>query len=345
MEIDRTELQDAARKMFPGDKLAPDAEKSWDLIVEAGWLGLSAPEALGGLEQGRPALSVLYAELGRVLAPVPFLPAMLAMQAICKAPELADRQGWIDRILGGEIVTASLLPKALSSAGDSFSGVLEGVADADRASHVLVWSDDLLGLVALEQAGVTREARRTWDGARRLFDVRLDEGRNAPDLVLARGAAAADLARELAIHLEFALAADSLGGAAALLAMSIDYLQTRRQFGRPLAMFQALKHRCADLKTQLAAAEALFWKLADAGARSAFDPLTEAGALKAHAAVVYYAIAEEAIQLHGGIGLTAEHPCHLFMKRALLNTALGGEADAWEAAAGRDALKRLARAG
>lgn len=344
MEIDRIELQDAARRMFPADKLNPEAGKSWELIVEAGWLGLSVPEDLGGLEQGRPAQGVLYAELGRVLAGAPFLPAMLVMEAVCKAPDLADRQGWIDRIVGGEVVTASLLPKPLSSSGAVVDGALEAVLDADTASHVLVWSDEVVALVALDQAGVERQARRAWDETRQLFDVRFQGVQIAPELVLARGPAAKALARALQIHLQFALAADCLGGGAALLDMSIDYLQTRRQFSRPLAMFQALKHRCADLKTLLAAAEALFWKLADEAGRSAFDPLTEAGALKAHAAGVYYAIAEEAIQLHGGIGLTAEHPCHLFMKRALLNTALGGEADDWEAAAGRDALQRLARA-
>ena len=139
-------------------------------------------------------------------------------------------------------------------------------------------------------------------------------------------------------------AADSLGGAAALLDMTVEYLQTRRQFARPLAMFQALKHRCADLKALIAGTDALFWRLADEAERTSFDPLTEAGALKSQAAGVYYAVAEEAIQLHGGIGLTSEHPCHLFMKRALLNTALGGEADAWEAAAGQEAIRRLARA-
>jgi alkylation response protein AidB-like acyl-CoA dehydrogenase len=333
--------------MFAGLTPAPDREKSWGLIVEAGWLGLAAPEALGGLEQGRPAVGALYAELGRILAPAPFLPAMLAMEAICKAPVLADRQAWIDRILGGELVTASLLPKAVSCAAEAggwrVSGALEGVPDADGASHVLVWSDEVLGLLPLDQPGVVRRARRSWDETRRLFDVSLDGAKLDAGLVLARGPAAAPLARDLQVHLGFALAADSLGGAAALLDMTVEYLLTRRQFARPLAMFQALKHRCADLKATIAATEALFWKLAPEDERTAFDPLTEAGALKSQAASVYYAVAEEAIQLHGGIGLTSEHPCHLFMKRALLNTTLGGEADAWEAAAGQDAIRRLAR--
>lgn len=116
--------------------------------------------------------------------------------------------------------------------------------------------------------------------------------------------------------------------------MTIDYLETRRQFDRPLALFQALKHRVADMKTALVAAEALFWARGD-------DPDADAirmGAMKAHAANVYRLIAEEAVQLHGGIGLTMEHPCHLFLKRATLNAALGGDADHWEEAAGRRML-------
>jgi alkylation response protein AidB-like acyl-CoA dehydrogenase len=338
MQIDRTELQDSARKMFAASGLAPDRGKSWGLIVEAGWLGLSVPEDLGGLEQGRSALGVLYTELGRILAPSPFLPAMLAMEAVCKAPGFEARQDWIDRIMGGELVTASLLPAPVAVTGDKASGLLQAVQDADEASHALVWSDDVLGLVALDQAGVARVPRRAWDETRRLFDIRLDGAETGP--VLARGPAAAEIADALQAHLGFALAADSLGGANALLELTVDYLLTRRQFSRPLAMFQALKHRCADLKGTIAAAEAYFWSVADEAHVPAFDPAVEAGALKSHAAAAYYAVAEEAIQLHGGIGLTAEHPCHLFMKRALLSTALGGEADHWEQAAGEATMLR-----
>jgi alkylation response protein AidB-like acyl-CoA dehydrogenase len=95
-------------------------------------------------------------------------------------------------------------------------------------------------------------------------------------------------------------------------------------------MFQALKHRVADLKIALAAAQALFWSRA-----SGDLSLARMGALKAHCTTTYRRIAEEAIQLHGGIGLTQEHPCHLFLKRAMLNCALAGDSDHWEEMAGR----------
>jgi alkylation response protein AidB-like acyl-CoA dehydrogenase len=116
--------------------------------------------------------------------------------------------------------------------------------------------------------------------------------------------------------------------------MTVDYLKTRKQFDRPIAMFQALKHRCADLKTRIVSAEALLWARAgDVGASA-----VQLGALKALACEVFRFTAEEAIQLHGGIGLTEEHNCHLFMKRAELNRWLGGSADRLNEAAGRAAL-------
>jgi alkylation response protein AidB-like acyl-CoA dehydrogenase len=346
MEMDRNELQDSARRLLASAGLAPDSARSWRLIVEAGWLGLAVPESLGGLGQGRPALGVLYAELGQVLAPAGFLASMLAMQAICEAPAFAGRAAWVERLMAGDRVTASLLPEsgiAWTEVGGEarLSGRVDAAAEADAAHWLLVSTDEVCALLSLDQPGIAREPRRSWDETRRLFDLRLEDAR--AEAVLARGPAAATLARTLALHLEVALAADGLGGADALLAMTVDYLQTRRQFGRPLAMFQALKHRCADLKARLAAAEALIWRLAEGRGGSGLDALTEAGALKSHVATVYGDVGEEAIQLHGGIAMTAEHPCHLFVKRALANTALGGEADHWEAAAGREAISRLAR--
>lgn len=351
VSLDRAELQDSARRMFGEAGLAPDRKQIWSLISEMGWLGLAAPEDLGGLGQGRDALGVLYLELGRVLAPGPVIPALLAVDALSRAALLADREAWIERLVAGEVVSASLKGGALQisvadAGGYVVSGQLSAVPDADEAGHVLAWSEDgdFCALVPLQQANVAIEPRATWDQSRRLFDVTFRGAKLSADLVLARGDAAADIVRDLQAHLLLALAADCVGGASAALEMTVEYLLTRKQFGRPLAMFQALKHRCADLKTQIAAAEALFWTVAEDRTAGAQHPVLEAAGLKSYAAEVFHAVAEEAIQLHGGIGLTAEHPCHLFLKRALLNQALAGGGDAWEAAVGADALERLGRA-
>ncbi len=322
MSISRTELQDAARKAFGGDGL--DADASWGLIAEMGWLMMAVPEAQGGLGLGGEAAAVIHSELGRALVPGPAIAQMLVIEALSAADGLADRDALLADAMGGQKMTASLGHGA---------GRLDCVPDADRASHVLLITPDRIALVSLD--GATLAPRATWDGSRRLFDVEPAPGATA--LVLAEGGAAAALAARLEAQLLLALSGDSLGGADAILTRTIDYLATRRQFGRPLAMFQALKHRVADMKTWLAAAEALYWARATAASPS----LAGIGALKAHATGVYRIIAEEAVQLHGGIGLTSEHVCHLYLKRALLNCALGGDADVHEQAAGRHFLETM----
>jgi alkylation response protein AidB-like acyl-CoA dehydrogenase len=335
--IERAELHDAAQKAFPADQLKPARDASWQLVSEMGWLLLPLPEDAGGLGLGRDASAAIHYELGKVLSSAPLLPALLAVQALAASEGLADRAGWIERATGGELITLNLLAGdvTLSASGAiRLSGTLPAVPDADLASHVLVVTKGIAALVPLSAETVSVAERPLWDESRRLFTVTLDSHQVAPELVVARGETAQDIASRLQGELALALAADCLGGASAALDMTVEYLKTRKQFDRPLAMFQALKHRCADLKTQVVAAEALLWK-------RAVDPdatVIDLGALKALASDVYRTVAEEAIQLHGGIGLTEEHNCHLFMKRAMLNLQLGGSVDEWREKAGRQAL-------
>ncbi|RJG54640.1 acyl-CoA dehydrogenase [Sphingobium terrigena] len=313
MSMTRAELQDAATKAFDGD-LTPDAAHSWNLITDMGWLMMAVPEDQGGLGLGREAVGVIHQALGRTLVAGPAIAQMLVIDALSAA---GGQDELLGRAMAGEIMSASLAEG------------LRAVPDADRASHVLRVEAGRISLLPVE--GLALTARATWDKTRRLFDV--DAG-DAVGVVLAQGDAATALADRLSALRSVALAGDCLGGADAALAMTTDYLETRRQFDRPLALFQALKHRVADMKAALAAAQALFWARTE---DSAADAVTM-GAMKAHAASIYRLIAEEAIQLHGGIGLTMEHPCHLFLKRATLNAALGGDGDQWEEAAGRRAL-------
>lgn len=312
MTLTRGDLEEAARKAFEGVL----AEDRWATIAEMGLLMAAVPERLGGLGLSGEAVGVIHAELGRALVPGPAIAQMMVIEALAASEVGADL---LEHAMGGEVMTASL----------AADGSLTCVPDADRASQILVVAPGRVALAPLD--GATIVARATWDRTRRLFDVTVSED----GIVLAEGNAADALAERIERLMLLALAGDSLGGADTILTLTIDYLKTRRQFDRPLALFQALKHRVADMKTQLAAADALFQARA-AGAAS----LDEIGAMKAHAAGVYRIIAEEAVQLHGGIGLTMEHPCHLFLKRAMLNCALGGDSDRREAAAGKEALAR-----
>ncbi len=327
-----SELRDSVQKAFPLDKLAPDRDASWKLIAEMGWIMIDLPEDQGGLGLGGEAAATIHYELGAVLSTGPLIPAMLGLRAIA-ASALADRDNWIERICGGEYVPLHMLPSTLDGS-NTLSGTISGVFEADMARHIIAGLPGRYLLIPLDAPGVRVIERPLWDETRRLFDVELDG--YAPTLVLAQGDAAKSMHDILSPMAQLAVAADALGGAGAALAMTVDYLGLRKQFDRPLAMFQALKHRCADLKMQIVTAEALLWSLA----RREHASLAELGAMKAHATDVYRAVTEEMIQLHGGIGLTQEHPCHLFLKRAMLDLQLCGSLDHWQEARGRACLEQ-----
>lgn len=336
--IDRRELQDSAQKAFPREVLRPGRDASWELMATMGWLLLTLPEDAGGLGLAGEASTILHFEMGRVLSSAPLIPALVAIEVLANSSDLPDRPDWIEKATGGELVTLSMVPHSATKADtDCLEGKLSAVPDADLASHVLVVQDDLVALVALDAPGIHCTERVLWDDTRRLFDVTLTGVAVADAVILVRGDAARPIAERAQAQMLLALAADSLGAANAAFEMSVEYLKTRRQFDRPLAMFQALKHRCADLKVEMSAAEALLW------ARAADDraDLADVGGLKALATHVLRIVTEEAIQFHGGIGLTEEHPIHLFMKRAMLNLHLGGDADHWCHYVGASALKRL----
>jgi alkylation response protein AidB-like acyl-CoA dehydrogenase len=304
--MDRQEIQDSARQAFGSGGLVPDAAASWATLTEMGWFMMTVPEAQGGLGLGGAALAAIHFELGRALVPGPAMAQMLVIEALAATGQ--------DELLGRAM------------AGERFATDLIHALDADRASQLLSVDYERVALFDIGDV----EHCPSWDETRRL--CRLYTVGNG--WTLAEGREAAALEGRLSARLCLMLAADSLGGADAVLTMTIDYLKTRRQFDRPIAMFQALKHRVADLKIALAGAEALLWSRAGDDSVT----LTELGALKAHACRTYRLIAEEAIQLHGGIGLTEEYPCHLFLKRAMLNCALGGDGDAWDEQVGRALL-------
>lgn len=326
MSVELNELQDSVRQVIDAVGVAAKEELLWPQIVELGWLLVAVPEAAGGLDTGIQGASAMHAELGRGLSAAPYLPAMLAIEALCEST-LPDRDGWLERVTTGEFVTAPLAESKVQLTGEALNGSALAVQSADNASHALIWTKakDIVALVALEQAGVECIARTTWDQTRRLFDVRLNNVALDKQIVLARGAQAAALATRILAQRDFALAADAVGGADALLKQTVEYLQTRVQFKRPLAMFQALKHRCADMKAATVAAEAM---LADAlhrvgGNLGGADAELKAKGAKLLATTTFMRVAEESLQLHGGIGMADEHPCHLYLKRALLSEQLG----------------------
>ncbi|WP_395649735.1 acyl-CoA dehydrogenase family protein [Brevundimonas sp.] len=314
----------------------------WGFSAELGWLALLVPEDHGGLALGARELSVVYEELGRAVAPLPMLGTLLVVEGLIQGGDADQQTAWLPRLAAGDLVgTVPLLTAAgfsttltLSSEGTG-GWVLDGVVDTlldGAAAGVLLLparEGNTLRWVLVEPAvdGVRLEKVELMDRTRHLgravFEgVALPVGR-----VLAGDAGT--IADVLIQHVGLALAADSIGGAEAILDITLEYLKTRQQFGKPIGSFQALKHRCADHKIVLVAASAL---VAEAVARAAAgtpDAYRYALSAKALACEVYARIAQDAVQLHGGIGYTWEHTCHLYLKRAKLNEQLFGGPTVW----------------
>lgn len=306
--------------------------KLWDTIVELGWPALAIPEAQGGLGLGIAALALLYEELGRAVAPLPFASTMIAADAIARGGSEQQRDVWLPRIAAGAILAvappAPLGPPQLrierQGAAWHLSGSVDVLDAADAAAALLLASDMNGGLCRVLVAPAMVAARSLWDHGHTLSTLTFDREDVGEDAVFASGV---ELEEALAIHAALALAAEAVGGSDTLLPLTVDYLKTRHQFGKPIGSFQGLKHRVADHRTRLEADRLL---LASAVALAAAgDPLagSEASAAKAQACADYAELARDAVQLHGGIGFTSEQACHLFLKRARLNEALFGDGE------------------
>jgi len=316
----------------------------WHQVAELGGCGVHIPEAHGGLGLGVTELVLVAEAFGRRLACVPWLESVvLAGTTILNAGEAAVAARWLPSVASGEQVVTldiGLLEGARPTARREGAGWrLDGVLPAVPAAMAAQWlllpvqgeADSLLVAVALDAPGVSRRARTNHDATRPLAEVRL-QGVLVPEAdCLARGAAA-DRALELSRRLTaVVLASELVGVAQQCLDLTVAYLGQRVQFGKPLATFQALKHRCAYMMVAVELARS-----AVLGAARQFDGQPEEGRMLRLATMARCLAddaaqfcTQEAIQLHGGVGFTWEYDPHLYFKRAQASRTWLGTPSAW----------------
>lgn len=313
---------------------------SWKLMAELGWTGLSIPEESGGAGLGVTELCVLLQELGGALAPVPFLStAGLAVTALRKAASREAAEQLLPQIAEGTVYSAVVLgnPNAWPGHGRStisaeqrasgwtLSGHSSYCLDADGAQPLLVVapiSANSYGLfgVGPGAAGVAVRQVPSVDITRKVVDLTFDA---TPADALHAQPLTAEQVASIVDTMAVLLAAEATGSAHRCLEDTLEYLRTRHQFGKPIGSFQALKHRCAEMAVRLTMAKELVFAAAaaaDAGSEKAMRiaaPLALTRALE-----VSTHIAEEGIQLHGGIGFTDEAAVGMYYKRALSDTEL-----------------------
>jgi acyl-CoA dehydrogenase len=312
----------------------------WKEMAELGWVGIALPESVGGAGLGFAELAVVLEELGRTLAPEPFLSTvLLAGQTLLLSGDAAKQAAWLPRVCKGEAVLALAQQEArgrwdlahvetraeASGAGFRLTGekiqVLDGhVADAFVvAARTAGGTRDASGITLFlvpkgaAGLGVTRQARV--DG-RNAALVRLDGVAVAADAVVGGVGAGHALLTSAVDRATVGLCAEMLGGMQQAFALTVEHLKSRIQFGVPIGSFQALKHRAANVFIEIELAKSAV--MAAARAVDAADPdLAKLVSLaKARCSEAFLLAANEGVQMFGGVGMTDEYDIGFYLKRA-----------------------------
>jgi hypothetical protein len=313
----------------------------WKGVAEMGWLGAAVPESFGGAGLGYLELVLIAEEIGRSLAPIPFGSSVyLATEAILLYGSDAQKKAWLPRLASGEIAGTFAFaegagePDAASVAtrfaGGKLTGTKVPVLDGEGAGvAVVVAKGDkgpVLVLADLTASGVERSRLESFDPSRSVAKIAF---KDAPAEVLgsdAKGAAQLDtLLDRAAVMMGF----EQIGGATRAFEITREFTLGRYAFGRPIASFQAVKHRLAELYAKIEIARSNGYYAAWALSTDSDELALAACGFRAAASDAFELAAEEMIQLHGGVGFTWEYDCHLFYRRAKWLSAALGTPSAW----------------
>ncbi|MFN2545783.1 MAG: acyl-CoA dehydrogenase family protein [Actinomycetota bacterium] len=337
-------LKSSAREFlasrYPPERVAEIADgagfdpTNWSEVAELGWTGISLPEDAGGAGMTFLEEMVVIEELGRALYPGPFLSTVvLALPALAASPDLLEMVvagkssvtlAWAGA--DGSFPVSGLATKATAD-GDAWrlSGATLFVPDLALAEQVVVVAEAPDGpglwLVPRDGEGVTWQDLPTVDTTRRLGALSLDA---APARMLVDPSKGPEVLGSIRDRALAALALEAVGVADRALELAVEHAKTRRQFDRPIGVFQAVSHKLADAYVEVENARSLAYYAGWAVANGADEASMAAAGAKGYAAEAAIDVCEKAIQAHGGIGFTWEHPLHRYYKRALWIAAFMG---------------------
>jgi len=361
---DHLALQRSAER-FLASRCSPDVPRAvletadeklppfWAELADLGWLGLHLPEADGGQGYGLAELAIILEELGSVVAPGPFLPTVLAAAAIGDGGNAAAKADFLPGIAAGEIVaTVAFCAPALAGVPDPFGAVV--VSGSTGPVMCASLADIVIAPVIV--GGAERWCVLPCRAFRAVEVASLDPTRRVAPIEVESVPIPAngwlpDLTRARVEALTATMvAAECAGGAGWCLDTAVAYAKVREQFGRPIGQFQAVKHRCADMLVRTEQARSAAW---DAAAALDDDPGVGA-VLPAEAALatdiaaaiapdVFTKVAQDCIQLLGGIGFTWEHDAHMYLRRATALRQLVGGPSRWRGRVAAAALGGVRR--
>jgi len=325
----RAQARSFLEKRYPVARLAEIATSadgwdraSWPELARLGWTGASIPEAQGGAGLSFVEEAIVFEELGRALYSGPYFSTVaLALPALACAPDL------LARVASGALTAtlasaphASVAAVKVRRSGDRWvlRGEADLVPDAGWVDAFVVQArgPDGIGLYLAERHGARPHVNvlDTVDATRRLARVTFedDEAR-----LLAAPPAAAKIIAATRRRALAALALEAVGVASQALALGVEHAKSREQFGRPIGAYQAVSHKLADTYVETELARSLAYWAAWCIAEDDGEAELAASAAKTYAAEAAVAACERAIQVHGGMGFTWDHPLHRYYKRAL----------------------------
>jgi alkylation response protein AidB-like acyl-CoA dehydrogenase len=315
------------------DDETPANAEIWREGCRLGWSGLGLPLNVGGSGGGVTELMVLSEEFGRGLYSAPLAGTHLLARSLAEYPAAAF-DDLLEQLLTGDATgtlalydpggawwgSASDTTIAVSSRGYSLTGRKSLVLDGPAATHLLVFAsqDDQPVLLVIPSSAERMVFRRqhTLDVTRRYYDVVFDGVRiDRQWLLPLAGAEASDWLNEMRLIACLLLCADGLGAAYRLVEITVEYAKQRTQFGRPIGSFQAIKHKCANLLMWQEAARAVTYAACAHLEERSSEAAEAISVAKAVCGELLLAVTSEALQCHGGIGMTWDYDLHLYLRR------------------------------
>ena len=320
---------DTIKAVAGGDK--ETAEKVHQGLIDLGISSLLVPEKYGGLELDMLFASVVSGALGSGTAPVPFTGTyVMAPLALSLAGSEVQKDYWLPKIAGGERIIGIGLSEfvgaredtAISFSNDTLSGRALFIIDGKNAdAFILSDKAGQLFIIDADDSGITKTELTTVDKTRESIELVLNKVKAE---TLPGSEKNQDVINKVIDAGRLMLSADSLGASQVMLDKAVAYSLERKQFGRQIGSFQAVKHMCAEMAAELEPCHAMVWHTAHC-----FDHIPEEARLmachtKAHVSEVGKQVSRTAIEVHGGMGFTEELGLHYWFKRIGLNRQLLG---------------------
>ncbi len=334
-------LKDTARKFFAGECPIATVRKImetdaaydaglWQKLAEQGFTGIITPEEHGGMGLGKVELILLMEEAGYELLPGPFFSTVaLAAPVLDAMGTAAQKKKYLEPIATGRARSTLALVESngswdvsglqLSAAGEKLSGTKLFVTDAAIADFIIVAARNGMFVVEAKASGLRIEPMKGMDLTRKIYSV---EFNNTPAEKLG-GRGSLEQALNVAT---VALCAEMVGGMQRTLETTVAYAKTRKQFGKPIGIFQAVQHLCADMYLETESSRSAAYYASWALEENAPDAAAAVSVAKMYASDASRTVGNRGIQVHGGMGFTWENDLHLYYRRAKAAETMLGDA-------------------